>query len=554
MAKSMALNQAAGLKGMLKDGHRTYEGLQGAVFRNIDAAKAIAAMVRTSLGPNGMNKLVLNHLEKIIVTSDCASILKELEVQHPAARILVLASEMQESEFGDQTNFVLSFAGELLKLSEDLLNNGLHTAEVISGYKRAYEKTLELLPSFVVRTLDNVRDPEQLKEGIQSVLATKQYGYEDLLSDLVVKACLTTLSPNAKQPKLNLDSVRIAKLKGGNLSQSSLVKGMVVLRDTEGTINRVENAKIAVYASGFEASATEAKGTVLIRSAEELLNYNKSEEKKLEEIVESIANTGVKVVIVNGSISEMGLHFLNKYNLMVLKIQSKYELRRICGAIGATAAVRLGPLTPEEIGECSLVEVREIGGRKVTVFNQILDEDTSVATIAVRASTENVLNDVERALDDGIHSVKTLLQDPRLLTGAGALELELSKQLKAFADEDKGLDQYAIRKFAEALDVVPRTLAENSGCDPTNIMHALHQSHQESVNGENAKFFGFNIETNEPFNAKDAKIYDLYATKVNALRLAVDAALTVLRVDQIVMSKPAGGPKPKSGPNDPDDD
>ncbi len=202
---------------------------------------------------------------------------------------------------------------------------------------------------------------------------------------------------------------------------------------------------------------------------------------------------------------------------------------------------------------CS-VEVREIGGRKVTVFNQILDEDTSVATIAVRASTENVLNDVERALDDGIHSVKTLLQDPRLLTGAGALELELSKQLKAFADEDKGLDQYAIRKFAEALDVVPRTLAENSGCDPTNIMHALHQSHQESVNGENAKFFGFNIETNEPFNAKDAKIYDLYATKVNALRLAVDAALTVLRVDQIVMSKPAGGPKPKSGPNDPDDD
>lgn len=200
------------------------------------------------------------------------------------------------------------------------------------------------------------------------------------------------------------------------------------------------------------------------------------------------------------------------------------------------------------------VEVREIGGRKVTVFNQILDEDTSVATIAVRASTENVLNDVERALDDGIHSVKTLLQDPRLLTGAGALELELSKQLKAFANEDKGLDQYAIRKFAEALDVVPRTLAENSGCDPTNIMHALHQSHQESVNGENAKFFGFNIETNEPFNAKDAKIYDLYATKVNALRLAVDAALTVLRVDQIVMSKPAGGPKPKSGPNDPDDD
>jgi T-complex protein 1 subunit theta len=199
------------------------------------------------------------------------------------------------------------------------------------------------------------------------------------------------------------------------------------------------------------------------------------------------------------------------------------------------------------------VEVKEIGGRKVTVFNQLLDEDTSVATIIVRASTENVLNDVERALDDGIQSVRGLFQDARLLPGGGAVELELSKRLKAFADEDKGLDQYAMRKFAEAFDVVPRTLAENSGCDPTNIMHALHLSHQN--NGENGQYFGFNIETNQPFNVLSEEIYDLYVTKVNALRLAVDAALTVLKVDQIVMSKPAGGPKPKApGGADPDDD
>jgi T-complex protein 1 subunit theta len=198
------------------------------------------------------------------------------------------------------------------------------------------------------------------------------------------------------------------------------------------------------------------------------------------------------------------------------------------------------------------IEVREIGGRKVTIVNQVNDEDTSVATIIIRASTENVLNDVERALDDGIHSVKALFQDFRLLTGAGAVELELSKRLKAFAEEDKGIDQYAIRKFAEAFEVVPRTLAENSGCDPTNIMHSLHSSHKN--NGDASVNYGFNIETNEPFNAFEANIFDLYATKANALRLAVDAALTVLRVDQIVMSKPAGGPKPKSGPNDPDDD
>lgn len=177
-------------------------------------------------------------------------------------------------------------------------------------------------------------------------------------------------------------------------------------------------------------------------------------------------------------------------------------------------------------------------------MNQILDEDTSVATIVVRAATENVINDIERALDDGVNSFKALCQDPRLLPGAGAVELELSKRLKLFADEEKGLDQYAIRKFAEAFDVVPRTLAENSGCDPTNAMHALHASH--NVDGENTPNMGFSLDLEGPADSVQAQVFDLYATKLNALRLAVDAALTVLKVDQIVMSKPAGGPKPRA--------
>lgn len=200
------------------------------------------------------------------------------------------------------------------------------------------------------------------------------------------------------------------------------------------------------------------------------------------------------------------------------------------------------------------IEVREIGGRKITVFSQDLDEDTSIATILVRASTENVLNDVERAIDDGAHAIKALGDDPRLLPGAGAVELELSKRLKAYADEVMGIDQYAIRKFAEAFEVVPRTLADNSGCVPTTIMHVLHAAHNpdnvdESVNTAN---FGFDIENLKPFDVTTAGIYDIYATKANALRLAVDAAVTILRIDQIVMSKPAGGPKPPKMSNDPD--
>ena len=321
MAKSMNLNSAAGLQGMLKDGHKSYEGVQGAVVRNIEAGKGIAAMVRTSLGPNGMNKLVVNHLEKIIVTSDCATIMSELEVQHPAAKMLVLACEMQQSEFGDNTNFVrllyilflyfhnfinlhlilfgqvLSFAGELLKLAEDMIKNGLHTAEIIAGYQKAFEKTLEILPTLVVKTLENVRDPVELKTAIRSVLATKQYGYEDLMSDLVVKACQTTFSPTATRPKLNVDSVRIAKLRGGALQASNVVKGMVILRDAEGQIKRAENAKVIVFGCGIEASTTEAKGTVLLKNATELLNYNKSEEKKMEEVIAGIADSGAKVLL-----------------------------------------------------------------------------------------------------------------------------------------------------------------------------------------------------------------------------------------------------------------
>ena len=191
---------------------------------------------------------------------------------------------------------------------------------------------------------------------------------------------------------------------------------------------------------------------------------------------------------------------------------------------------------------CISIEVREISGRKVIVVSQKLDEDTSVATIVIRASTANVLNDIERSIDDGAHAVKALCEDPRLLVGAGAVELELSKRIKAYANEVMGLDQYAIRKFAEAFDVVPRTLAENSGCDPTSIMHEMHGSHA----AEGTASFGFDIETCKPFDAAQAGIFDIYVTKLNALRLAVDAALTILRIDQIVMSKPAGGPKPRN--------
>ena len=256
------------------------EGVDGATLRNVEAAKGLAGIVCTSLGPNGMNKLVINHLEKIIVTSDCATIVKELEIQHPAAKMLELAAEMQEQECGDATNLTVSFAGELLKMCEDLLRMGLHTSEIVMGYKRAYEFLEKALPTLVTETVKDCRDVKEMIRIVTPVLAAKQFGFESVLAPLVVSACQGTFSSNGRAA-VNSDSVRIAKIMGGNVSQSEVIQGMVIMRGTEGSIQHKDAAKISVFACGLEASATEAKGTVLMKNADDLMSYNKSEEKKV---------------------------------------------------------------------------------------------------------------------------------------------------------------------------------------------------------------------------------------------------------------------------------
>jgi T-complex protein 1 subunit theta len=495
----------------------------------------------------GMNKLVVNHLEKIIVTSDGATVVRELEVMHPAAKMIVLASQMQEQEMGDGTSFVVSIAGEMLLLAAELLRQGLHTAEILEGYKRAYAKAQEILPSLVCHTVTDVRNREQVTFAIKTCLASKQYGFEDTLAPFVAEACLTVMAPAPKKPSLAVDNVRICKLQGGSLDQCHVIKGMVILRDTEGSIKVAEKAKVTVFGCGIEASATEAKGTVLIRNADDLKNYNLSEEKHMEDIIKGIADSGAKVVICQGSISEMARHFMEKYGILSLKITSKWELRRICQALRATALVRLGPATPDEMGYCDKIEVQEVGGRNITVLEQ-KDADSRLATIVLRASTESLLNDVSRAVDDGVQCIKAMCDDGRFVPGGGAAELELSHQIHTFADSQTGLDQYAIAKFADALEVVPRILCETSGMDATAVLTRLHAAHEK---GEVNMGVDISPEGEGLADMAQAGVIDLLATKENALRLAVDAVLTVLRVDQIIMSKPAGGPKPRA-PGAPD--
>ncbi|EFA83548.1 chaperonin containing TCP1 theta subunit [Heterostelium album PN500] len=535
------------LTDMLKDGAKHFSGRDEAILRNIEAAKQLAEITRTSMGPNGMNKMIINHLEKLFVTNDAATIIKQLDVVHPAAKMLVLAAQMQEQEMGDGTNLVVTLAGEFLQKAAALLEMGLHSSEIIFGYDRAGEKVQSIIESLIVHTLTDVRNIDEVKKGLKSALASKQYGYETFLSDIIAKACIQVLPK--KPSNFNVDNVRVTKIPGGGVTDTSVFKGLVVAGDAEGAIKRVEKGKIAVFASGIDIGKTETTGKVLITNDTELLNFSKGEEDSIRETIQGIADAGVKIIVSGSSVSEIALHYIERYGMMLVKLPSKFQLRRLCKTVGSTPLVKLGAPIPEELGYCDEVYVEEIGSTKCVIFRQTR-EDSEISSIVVRGSTNNILDDIERAIDDGVNVFKGMCKDGRFLAGAGAFELEVSRQLQQFADATPGLAQYAIRAYAEAFEIIPRTLAETSGHDATKIISNIYAAHTKGNTD-----FGLDIETGNAKSAKEMEIFDLFIGKQYAIKLATNTATTVLRVDQIIMSKPAGGPKaPKqnSGDGDPD--
>ncbi|MFS7962085.1 putative T-complex protein 1, theta subunit [Helianthus anomalus] len=535
--------QPYGIQGMLKEGHKHFSGVEEAVIKNIDACKQLSTITRTSLGPNGMNKMVINHLDKLFVTSDTATIVNELEVQHPAAKLLVLAGKAQQEEIGDGANLVVSFAGELLQGAEELIRMGLHPSDIIIGYTKAIKKLVEILEGLVEEGSDimDVRNKEEVILRMRAPVASKQYGQEDILCPLIADACIQVCPKNPTN--FNVDNVRVAKLLGGGLHNCTTVRGMVLKGDTVGSVKRIEKAKVVVIAGGVDTTATETKGTVLIHSAEQLENYAKTEEAKVEELIKAAADSGAKVIVSGAAVGEMALHFCERYKLMVLKIGSKFELRRFCRTTGAVALLKLGSVVnPDDLGYVDSISVEEIGGSRVTVVRNE-QGGNSVTTVLLRASTDSILDDLERAVDDGVNTYKALCRDSRIVPGAAATEIELARKLKEFSFTETGLDQYAIAKFAESFEMIPKTLAENAGLNAMEIISSLYAEHSAG----NIKV-GIDLEGGACKDVSTLKIWDLFVTKFHALKYAADAVCTVLRVDQIIMSKPAGGPGRRDQP------
>jgi len=463
------------------------------------------------------------------------------------AKMLILGSQMQENEVGDATNFVIIIAGELLKAAESLIRMGLKPTEIAEGYEIALDKALEILETLQCAEVKNTRDQKDVEKAIRSAVMSKQYGNEDYLASLITKACISSLP---EQTTFNVDNVRICKILGGGLFNSDVVQGMVFRRCVESNVTIQNNCKVAIFTCPVDALQTETKGTVLIKTAEELTTFSRGEENQLEEQIKAIADAGTGVIVSGGKIGDMALHFINKYKMMAVRLVSKWDIRRLAKATGATALPRMTAPTAEELGMADKVYIDELGDTEIVVFKI---GESPLSTVVVRGSTDNYIDDIERAVDDGVNVFKGVCKDGRLTAGGGATEIELAQQIAAWGEQRPGLEQYSIGKFAQALEVIPRVLAENSGVKPKEVISKLYAAHSEGN-----KNVGFDIE-GESGDVKDCAesgVYDLMLSKKWALKYATNAACTVLRVDQIIMAKRAGGPKPRdtSGPMDQDDD
>ena len=352
------------------------------------------------------------------------------------------------------------------------------------------------MPSLVCHTVEDVRDKEQVTKAMKAAIMSKQYGNDSFLTPLIADACgnnlficfyknvfvnrlltiLVSIIPG--NTTFNVDNIRVCKILGGSFYQSQVVQGMVFKRVVEGEVAKVEGAKIAVFTCPVDSVQTETKGTVLIQSSAELMDFSRGEENMLEKEIAAIAATGAKVVVSGGKIGDLCLHYLNKYGLMAVRLQSKFDLRRLCKTVNATALPRLTAPSAEELGYADRVYTDEFGDTAVVVFRQD-GRESRVATVVIRGATDNFLDDVERAIDDGVNNFKALSREARLVPGAGATEAELSRLIGQYADKCPGLDQYAIQRFARALESMPRLLADNAGLKSTQVLADLTAAHQE---------------------------------------------------------------------------
>ncbi|MEM0053159.1 MAG: thermosome subunit beta [Nitrososphaeria archaeon] len=524
---------------ILKEGSTETRGRE-AQRNNIIAAKLVSEIVKTSLGPRGMDKMLVDSLGDVTITNDGATILKEIEVQHPAAKAMVEISKATDNEVGDGTTSAVVLAGALLEKAEELLDKNVHPTVIVDGYKKAADKAKEILNNIAI-TVDP-KDKEWLMKVAKTSMATKLVSTEsEYLAGLVVDAILSVVEEQDGKLKVDIDNVKVEKKAGGSLLDTKLIKGIALDKEVvhSGMPKRVTNAKIALLNCPLEIEKTEFDAKININNPEQIKMFLEEENRMLKAMVDKIASTGANVVICQKGIDDIAQHYLAKAGILAVRRAKESDMAKLARATGGRVVTNLEDLSPNDLGYAELVEERRIEEDK-WVFVEGCKNPKAV-TIFIRGGTQRVVEEAERSVHDALCVVRDVVMKPKIVLGAGSPEEEVAVKLLEYAQTLSGREQLAVQKFAEAVEAIPLTIAENAGMDPIDTMVELRARHSK---GEVTA--GVNALEGKVDDVKNFGVYEPLIVKEQILAAATEAATMILRIDDVIAagrlkeSKPSG--------------
>jgi thermosome len=527
---------------ILKEGTSENKGRE-AQRNNIFAAKLIAEIVKSSLGPRGMDKMLVDSLGDVTITNDGATILKEIDVQHPAAKMLVEISKTTDNEVGDGTTSAVVLAGALLDKAEELISKDVHPTIIVDGYRKAADKAVEFLDEISVKVKPG--DKDALNHVARTSMLTKLVAENsEELASLVVEALLQVADKTTENGtttyKVDIDNIKVEKKPGGSTADTKLIKGIVLDKEVvhAGMPKRVENAKIALINSPLEIEKTEFSAEIRINDPTQMKKFLDEENEMLKAMVDKLAAVGANVLICQKGIDDIAQHFLAKKGILAVRRAKESDMTKLAKATGARIVTNLDDLTEKDLGSAQLVEERRVEQDK-WVFVEGCKNPKAVS-ILVRGGSQRVVDEAERSVHDAIMVVKDVLERPAIVAGGGAPEAEIAGKLREYATKLSGREQLAVLKFADALESIPLTLAENAGMDPIDTQVELRAKH-----GQGKKWFGVNARTSKVSDMMSDDVVEPAAVKEQIIRSATEAACMLLRIDDVVA---VGKTKPPSPP------
>ncbi len=526
---------------ILQEGTTRNKGRE-AQKNNIEAAKAIADAVRTTLGPKGMDKMLVDSLGDITITNDGATILSEMQIEHPAAKMMVEIAKTQDQEVGDGTTTAVVLAGEFLKKAGNLIEMDVHPTVITRGYKLAREKALDVLEKMATTVTLN---DEKLLINIANTAMTGKSA--ERASETLAKLCVdavrkVTETINGKVT-VDVDNVKVEKKKGASISDTELIEGIVIDKDVvhPGMPKEVQNARIALLDVALEITKLETDAKIEIDTPEKMQAFLGEEEKMLRDMVEKVVKSGANVVLCQKGIEDLAQHFLAKRGILAARRVKKSDMEKLARATGGKVISSLNDISVSDLGQAGLVKEKKIAGDQMLFIEKC--KSPKAVTLLIRGGSEHVIDEVERAVNDAVRGVAASLELGKIVPGGGAPEVEVAKHLRKFADSLKGREQLAVLAFADAMEVIPRSLAENGGLDPIDSLTKLRAAHDINPS------MGLNVFTGEPEDMLKAGVVEPLKIKLQAIKSATEVSELILRIDDIISSgAPKGGGMPPGMP------